>query len=458
MTLLRVIFFVCYLSILIKFKSKLITLFIGFQYIVGLITLCISVFDMTQPESENLSVKLFKTNKQALETSCLVPYLPSSLEQISKNSERNWYRELRRPQWIWQGVDPIELEGILSKMASSDKDRTKPEWLDTVTGYRAGNWAYEWINAGMEHQKCASDLEGNEAAERFFKASLYFSIAGYPHIKGDNLATQAQVLASKAYDMAAKQTSHRIEKILVPYEGRKITCYLHLPNTEKPLPVVIVSGGMDSLQTDMWSLYRDYLAPNNMAMLTLDMPSIGYSSYWPLTEDSSCLHQAVLNYLPHIPWVDRFHAAVMGFRFGGNVALRLSFLEPNKLKTCVALGAPIHQVLSNSTQLKKMPKMYLDILASRLAKQVVDVNSLTGQMKAWSLKFQGFLSGGRKTSVSILAIGLAGDPVSPKSDNKLAAMFSKYGKGVELKNKTLHSGYEDALNQMIEWIKEEMKH
>ena len=413
---------------------------------------------MTQPESENLSVKLFKNQKQALETSGLVPYLPSSVEQMSSNDDdRRWYRELRRPQWIWQGVEPIELESVLARIANSDKHRSRDEWLDTVSGYHSGNWAYEWINAGMDHQKRASELKGDEAAESFFKASLYFSIAGYPHIKGDNLATQAQLLANQAYDMAAKETTHRIEKIQVPYEGKKITCYLHLPSTEKPLPVVIVSSGMDSLQTDMWRLYRDFLAPNNIAMLTLDMPSIGHSSHWPLTEDSSCLHQAVLNHLPNIPWVDRFHAAVMGFRFGGNVALRLSFLEPNRLKACVALGAPIHNILSDSRILKKMPKMYLDVLASRLAKKVVDINSLTGQMQAWSLKNQGFLSGGRKTSVSILSIGLKGDPVSPKSDNKLAALFSQYGKGVELQSKTLHSGYEEALNQMIEWIKEEMK-
>ncbi|OCH36293.1 esterase FrsA [Aliivibrio fischeri] len=411
---------------------------------------------MSHHESENLSVTLFKNHKQALETSGLVPYLPSSLAQLEQ-SDRTWYRELRRPQWIWQGVDAIELESILARISNSKKHRTRDDWLDTVSGYHSGNWAYEWIHAGMEHQKTASELDGDEAAEAYFKASLYFSVAGYPHIKGDNLAIQSQVLASQAYDMAAKQTSHRVEKILVPYQGRKITCYLHLPNTEKPLPVVIVSGGMDSLQTDMWRLYRDFLAPNNMAMLTLDMPSIGHSSHWPLSEDSSCLHQAVLNYLPNIPWVDRFHAAVMGFRFGGNVALRLSFLEPNRLKACVALGAPVHQILTNSTRLKTMPKMYLDVLASRLAKQVVDINSLTSQMQAWSLKNQGFLSGGRKTSVSVLAIGLKDDPVSPKSDNKLAALFSKYGKGVELNSKTLHSGYEEALKQMIEWIKEEMK-
>ncbi len=168
---------------------------------------------MPQPESENLSVKLFKNHKQALETSGLVPYLPSSLEQLEQ-SGRTWYRELRRPQWIWQGVDAIELESILARIANSQKHRSRDEWLDTVSGYHSGNWAYEWIHAGMEHQKTASELDGDEAAEAYFKASLYFSVAGYPHIKGDNLAIQSQVLASQAYDMAAKKRLTVLKKYL----------------------------------------------------------------------------------------------------------------------------------------------------------------------------------------------------------------------------------------------------
>lgn len=47
-------------------------------------------------------------------------------------------------------------------------------------------------------------------------------------------------------------------------------------------------GGLDSLQIDYYSLYERYFAPNGIAMLTLDMPSIGFSSKWKLTQDSAC--------------------------------------------------------------------------------------------------------------------------------------------------------------------------
>ncbi|MFA0173460.1 alpha/beta hydrolase, partial [Vibrio splendidus] len=91
-----------------------------------------------------------------------------------------------------------------ARIASSDNSRTTDEWLDTVMGYRSGNWAYEWTKLGMQHQNRSNEKKGEEMAEELFSASLCFSIAGYPHLKNDNLAAQAQVLANAAYSEAIK--------------------------------------------------------------------------------------------------------------------------------------------------------------------------------------------------------------------------------------------------------------
>ncbi|WP_165312107.1 esterase FrsA [Vibrio ziniensis] len=406
----------------------------------------------------NLSETLFVKRKQAKETSALTQYMPSNLEFLQNKKKQegySWYRNVRRLQWVWQGVNPIEQEEVLARIASSTHSRTDDDWLDTVMGYHNGNWAFEWTRLGMQYQKTSSALEGDAAAEELFKASLCFSIAGYPHLKNDNLALQAQVLASKAYSEAAELTSFTVKKLDFTYQSKKFSGYLHLTNTDKPHPVVIVSAGLDSLQTDMWRLFRDYLAKHDIAMLTIDMPSIGHSSQWPLTEDTSCLHQAVINQLADVPWVDHFCIGLIGFRFGGNAMVRLSFLEQEKVKACVAIGAPIHDVWSSPTKLKQMPKMYLDILASRLGKDAVDIDSLSGQMKAWSLKTQGFLSS-RRTKVPILAVGLEGDPVSPHSDNQLVALFSQGGKAKQIKSKTITQGYEQSLDLAIKWLQEEL--
>ncbi len=411
------------------------------------------------PESQkNLSETLFKKHKQGKETSNLIQYMPSSVEFLDQKKEREhfaWYRNLRRYQWIWQGIDPIEQEEVLARIASSTHSRTEDGWLDTVIGYRPGNWAYEWSNLAMHHQKKGAELEGDEAADEYFTASLCFSIAAYPHLKGDNLAIQAQVLANSAYVEAMQASRYITRQINVPFQGKNIQVNLHLPHTKRPLPVVIVSAGLDSLQTDMWRIFRDYLAEKEIAMLTVDMPSIGSSSHWQLTEDSCKLHRAVLDELPGLPWVDHHKVGLLGYRFGGNAMLRLSFMEQDKIKACVALGAPIHDMFSSPEKLKNMSKMYLDVLASRLGKQAVDINSLAGQMLAWSLKIQGFLTS-KRTKVPILALALEGDPVSPLSDNKLAALFSHYGKAKQISSKSISVGYEQSLDLAIKWLEDEL--
>jgi fermentation-respiration switch protein FrsA (DUF1100 family) len=70
-----------------------------------------------------------------------------------------------------------------------------------------------------------------------------------------------------------------------------------MPEGEGPFPTVLMCGGLDSLQIDYYSLYERYFAPKGIAMLTLDMPSIGFSSKWKLTQDSSLLHQHALKAL-----------------------------------------------------------------------------------------------------------------------------------------------------------------
>lgn len=417
--------------------------------------------------SQNLSEKLFdNNNKQAKETSSLTFYMPNSqsmLEENSRNDGLNWYRTLRRFQWSWLGIDPIEQEQVLSAIAASTHARSHEQWIDTVMGYHSGNWTYEWIKQGMVHQAKANVLlnaqenitaeQENRAAEEFFNAALFFSIASYPHLKGDSLSIQAQMLANQVFNEGIKHSQYIVKPIDIPYLGKKVRCHLHLSSTEKSQPVVVVCGGVDSLQTDMWRLFRDYFAPKNIAMLTIDMPAVGASSNWLLTEDSSCLYQAIVEQIGDLPWVDHFNIGLFGIGFGGNIATRLAFLEQNTLKACVCLNAPLHDLFATPAKLKLLPKMYWDTWSSRIGRNTVDVESLAGQMKAWSLKAQGFLSN-RKTQVPILAMSFEDNPMSPYTDNHLVQIFSRNGKAKKIKRDSQSEAYEKSIELAIEWFEE----
>ncbi len=119
---------------------------------------------MSNKESQNLSVTLFAKHKHATETSTLFGAVQQSQQAnysaFDGDSESSWYRMRRRGQWTWQGVDPVEMEAIFSRIASSDNTRSVDALLDTVEGYRAGNWNYEWTAVGMQHQKKSTSVGG----------------------------------------------------------------------------------------------------------------------------------------------------------------------------------------------------------------------------------------------------------------------------------------------------------
>ncbi|MEI8599540.1 alpha/beta hydrolase [Vibrio sp. M60_M31a] len=65
--------------------------------------------------------------------------------------------------------------------------------------------------------------------------------------------------------------------------------------------------------------------------------------------------------------------------------------EQEKIKALRCDGRALHTDLFTSSQkLQQMPKMYLDCIGITIRKSAVDINSMAGQMKAWSLKVQAF--------------------------------------------------------------------
>ncbi|MGF1680480.1 esterase FrsA [Photobacterium minamisatsumaniensis] len=421
---------------------------------------------MSDTSKQNLSEKLFAPRQTSKETSSLVK-LANVVDKpvhnaLDGDSETGWYRVLRRPQWAWQGIDPIEMEAIFSRMANSDAARTRDDLLDTVIGYKPGNWTYEWCHSGAAYQKAGRALlesgesaDKTKAAENLLKASMYYSIAAYPHIKGDALAAQAELQANQVYREAMESMPHQMRTIDVKYENKTFQAFIHLPCTDKLLPTVIVSGGLDTLQSDLWRLYHDYLGPAGFAMITLDMPSVGHSASWSLNEDTSRLHQALLQQVKDVPWVDHNRVAMLGFRFGGNAAIRLGFLEPSRLKTCISVGGVVNSLLTEPKRLDTLPRMYLDMFASRMGKHGVSKASLMSHLPAWSLKLQGLL-GRRKVDVPMLGICLKGDPVSTEMDNQLIAMSSRGGKALILPEKPLHDGYHRSMEAVVDWLKEKL--
>ena len=408
------------------------------------------------PEA-NLSEVLFKPRFKHPETSTLVRRFASGVQPpvqstLDGQNVPHWYRMVNRLMWIWRGVSPQEILDVQARIVMSSNERTDEELYDTVVGYRGGNWIYEWSKQAMQwQQKAGQEMNDELSGRHWLHASNLYSIAAYPHLKGDDLADQAQALANRAYEEAAQRLpgSMRELEFTIP-GGSPVSGFLHMPPGDGPFPTVLMCGGLDALQSDNYSLFERYLAPLGIAMLTLDMPSIGFSSKWKLTQDSSFLHQHVLKSLPNVPWVDHTRVAAFGFRFGANVAVRLAYLESPRLKAVACLGPMVHSLLSDPLRLGNIPEMYLDVLASRLGMHDASDEALRVELNRYSLKTQGLL--GRRCPTPMLSGYWQNDPFSPEEESRLIASSSVDGKLMQIPFKPVYRNFDKALKEIAGWI------
>ncbi|MBD8450774.1 esterase FrsA [Serratia rubidaea] len=411
----------------------------------------------------NLSEILFKPSFKHRETSTLIRRAPHARSAIMHSplegdTANNWYRMLNRLLWAWRGVDAVEIVEVLSRIAASAAEHSDERLLDTVVGYRNGNWIYEWVHQGMQWQQRALEQQDPLlAGKHWLRAANFYSIAGYPHLKGDELAEQAEVLANRAYEEAALLLPYQLKELEFKIDGGSpITGFLHMPEQGKaPFPTVLMCGSLDTLQTDYHRLFNDYLAPLGIAMLTIDMPSIGASAKWKLTQDSSFLHQQVLSQLPGVPWIDHQRVTAFGFRFGANVAVRLAYLEPQRLRGVACLGPVVHGVLCDARNQQQVPDMYMDVLASRMGMADASDHVLKMELNRYSLKMQGLL--GRRCYTPMLSGFWEQDPLSSKAESQLIVSSSLDGKLLAIPRAPIYRSFHQALQQMSRWLHDKMR-
>ncbi|WP_313158946.1 alpha/beta hydrolase, partial [Mixta calida] len=185
------------------------------------------------------------------------------------------------------------------------------------------------------------------------------------------------------------------------------------------------------------------------------MPSVGFSSKWKLTQDTSFLHQQVLRGLDTVPWVDHTRVAALGYRFGANVAVRLAFLEAQRLRGVATLGPIVHALLANPAQQTHVPDMYIDVLASRLGMAHATDETLSAELNRYSLKTQGLL--GRRTPTPMLAGYWQNDPWSPEEDARLIVNSSASGKLLPIGFSPVLNNFDRALQTTCDWLLQQLK-
>ncbi|MWN89780.1 alpha/beta hydrolase [Gilliamella sp. Pra-s65] len=411
--------------------------------------------------TENLTAQIFKPQFDYPETSTLIKRIDSgdgsSISALDGEIDSRWYRIINAVLWHWRGLPKLETEAVLSKIAASTKHHTNDKWLDTVVGYQSGNWVYEFLNQAAIWQTKAESFDKtnltnedkNNLLNYYLIASELSSIASYPHFKNDELAMYAQTCAYQSYTKALNFSPFLTKELEFKVDNRNVKAILHLPKTEGTCPVVLICNALGNLQIDYYRYFSEFLAPYGFAMLTVDLPTVGYSRNFALSQNSSQIHQAIIEQLPSIPWIDNNRIIVAGFRFGSHIATRLAYLMPNKIKGLFNFTPLIHQIFVDKTLQKNLPNSYKDMLASRLGLPSISNQQLAAELNYFSLKNQGLLN--HACQVPVMNIIFEDDKLSNLCEAKLIHS-TKQNKVITVSKKQLQKSLHQALAQSVKWM------
>lgn len=424
---------------------------------------------MSCASDQNLSEILFKPTRKSLETS----FVSNSVKELPKVQGlysaklHNWFRLIHMPYWAWLGFDVIELEAALSRIAASKMKRTREDILDTVYEYGPGNWIYEFSMLGSKYaalakeaESCYTENSNKNDKKRIFKlfrqAELYFVLASYPHLHGDELGSQALAQHYINYRLAAKYADGDFVEIKFPVDDKIGAAMIHTPDKSKKSPCVIVCSNYENLATEYIRFYQDCLYPLGIALVAIDMPAIGLNSSIPLESDTSKVHSAALNYIVNnVPFIDRTRIGILAQRFGGNCAVKLMLNNASDIRCAFIVSPVMHEYFTNVDYLSKTPSMIRATIANRLNFDAAQWEIVIPQMQIFSIKKQGILVG-QKTDIPTVIIGIQQEILAVSGDLKLAASVSSKSEIKYLSDKKSFNIFNDVISEATTWLSEHL--
>ena len=112
------------------------------------------------------------------------------------------------------------------------------------------------------------------ARDNFFMAAVHWGAAQWPYDENDETNISYNNKKRECYAKYAALADHHVEAVWVPFKGKAIPAWLHLPPnyTSGKVPVVIAVPGMDSYKEIQVALYGDKFLNRGMAVLAIDGP------------------------------------------------------------------------------------------------------------------------------------------------------------------------------------------
>jgi esterase/lipase len=228
-------------------------------------------------------------------------------------------------------------------------ERVKKEDVEQVvqnlTSLDPDLWGREWGKFGAKYEALAEEQERSgkkkEAGETYYLAYEYYRVGRYPVPSSpEKMNCYKGVL--RTFLKAAPYLDPPLERVEIPFEGKKVVGYLQIPKGLSRPPVVMHWGGVDGWKEDRRS-NSELLHKEGLATFTMDMPGAGENPCLGQEPRAERTFSAAIDYLETRKDIDGKRIAVMGGSFGGYWAAKVAHVEAKRLRGAVNWGAGVHR-------------------------------------------------------------------------------------------------------------------
>jgi dienelactone hydrolase len=287
--------------------------------------------------------------------------------QVRRWTEQRWLTDnvIRAVGIDWDQPRSVYLNAACGIEANADFAAIR----ERVKKYADIEPAFAGTARRREARAHAAEADGNPvtARDNYFMAAIHWGSAQWSRHLNDaeNLAYNAS--KRECYTRYAALADHAIEPVFIPFKGRSLPGWFHLPPSYRGgrIPVVISFPGMDTYKEVFVALKGDRWLDRGIAVLALDGPGQAECRVLGLTvsmENWTAVGKAAVDWLSERPEIDAQRIGAFGNSFGSFFVTIVTANEP-RIKACVAnsnnLEPGCHTIFEECSPSYKKRFMYM---------------------------------------------------------------------------------------------------
>ena len=202
--------------------------------------------------------------------------------------------------------------------------------------------AFESTAKRREARAQAAEADGNPitARDNWYMAAIHYGAAEWPYDDSGRTHVELHQKKRECFARYARLADHKIEAASIPFKGKSIPAWFHLPPgySGGKIPIVISIPGMDSFKEASVALANDRWLTRGVAVLAIDGPG-QYESpllgVYVTMENWIDAGPAVVDWLLRRPEIDGQKIGVTGVSFGSFFGTIMTANEPRIAATAV---------------------------------------------------------------------------------------------------------------------------